>query len=103
MLKEGEALAEKAGEALMQAKDFLISLFQKITYLAIIPIYMFYFLGTRRDLLDDVEAAARRAIERGMSAEQAGEEYRLPSGMEDWVLFNPGYFGRAIGAWMGVL
>lgn len=55
MLKEGEALAEKAGEALMKAKAFLISLFQKITYLAIIPIYMFYFLGTRRDLLDDVE------------------------------------------------
>jgi len=55
MLKEGEALAEKAGEALMKAKAFMISLFQKITYLAIIPIYMFYFLGTRRDLLDDVE------------------------------------------------
>lgn len=60
-------------------------------------------VGAYIDLLDDVEAAARRAIERGMSAEQAGEEYRLPSGMEDWVLFNPGYFGRAIGAWMGVL
>lgn len=51
-------------------------------------------------LLDDVEAAARRAIERGMSADEAGQEYRLPSGLEEWTLFNPGYFGRAIGAWM---
>lgn len=52
------------------------------------------------DLLDDVEAAARRAMDRGMSAEQAGEEYRLPAGMTGWHLFNPGYFARAIGAWM---
>ena len=48
----------------------------------------------------DVEAAARTAIERGMTAEEAGSEYRLPTGLEEWTLFNPGYFGRAIGAWM---
>jgi glyoxylase-like metal-dependent hydrolase (beta-lactamase superfamily II) len=54
-------------------------------------------------LLDDVEAAARRAIERGLSAEEAGAEYRLPAGLESWTLFNPGYFGRAIGAWMSEL
>lgn len=52
------------------------------------------------ELLDHVEDAARRALERGMTAEAAGEEYRLPAGLEEWVLFNPGYFGRAIGAWM---
>ena len=52
------------------------------------------------ELLDDVESAARRAIERGLSAEDAGGEYRLPSGLEEWTLFNPGYFSRAIGAWM---
>ena len=54
-------------------------------------------------LLDHVEAAARTAVERGQSAEEAGEEYRLPSGLEEWTLFNPGYFGRAIGAWMAEL
>ena len=53
--KQGGALAEKAGEALRKAKTFLFAFFQKITFLAIIPIYMFYFLGTRRDLLDDME------------------------------------------------
>lgn len=52
------------------------------------------------DLLDDVEAAARRALERGMSAEEAGTAYRLPAGLEGWTLFNPGYFARAIGTWM---
>lgn len=51
-------------------------------------------------LLDDVEGAARRALERGMTAQEAGEAYRLPAGLEEWTLFNPGYFERAIGAWM---
>lgn len=51
-------------------------------------------------LLDDVEAAANRAMDRGMTAEQAGDEYRLPAGLEDWILFNPTYFTQAIGAWM---
>jgi glyoxylase-like metal-dependent hydrolase (beta-lactamase superfamily II) len=52
------------------------------------------------ELLDSVEAAARAAVERGISAEEAGTEYRLPAGMEDWTLFSPNYFARAIGAWM---
>jgi glyoxylase-like metal-dependent hydrolase (beta-lactamase superfamily II) len=51
-------------------------------------------------LLDDVEGAARRAAERGITAAQAGAEYRLPAGMQEWHLFNPAYFERAIGAWM---
>lgn len=55
------------------------------------------------DLLDDVEEAARRALDRGMTAERAGGEYRLPPGMREWVLFNPAYFSRAIGAWMDEL
>lgn len=54
-------------------------------------------------VLDSVEAAARAAIERGMSADEAGAEYSLPSGFEDWTLFSPNYFSRAIGAWMGEL
>ena len=52
------------------------------------------------DLLDDIEAAARRAIDRGISSEQAGEEYRLPAGVTDWYAFQPSYFATAIGAWM---
>lgn len=51
-------------------------------------------------LLDSVEEAARRAIERGMSAEEAGAAYTLPSGLGEWTLFSPNYFARAIGAWM---
>ena len=52
------------------------------------------------DLLDHVEAAADRAIEGGMSAEEAGDKYWLPPGLEKWHLFGPDYFARAIGAWM---
>jgi glyoxylase-like metal-dependent hydrolase (beta-lactamase superfamily II) len=51
-------------------------------------------------LLDSVEEAARTAVERGMSADEAGAAYRLPAGMEDWTLFSPNYFTRAIGSWM---
>jgi glyoxylase-like metal-dependent hydrolase (beta-lactamase superfamily II) len=51
-------------------------------------------------LLDDVERAAREALARGMTAEEAGSTYRLPAGLEDWTLFSPGYFARAIGKWM---
>ena len=52
------------------------------------------------DLLDDVERAARDAVARGASAEEAGAAYSIPAGLGEWTLFNPGYFGRAIGAWM---
>jgi hypothetical protein len=51
-------------------------------------------------VLDSVEAAARAAIERGMTADEAGAEYSLPQGFEQWTLFSPNYFSRAIGAWM---
>jgi glyoxylase-like metal-dependent hydrolase (beta-lactamase superfamily II) len=51
-------------------------------------------------LLDDVEAAARRAMEGGTSAEDAGAAYRIPASLGEWTLFNPAYFSRAIGAWM---
>jgi len=52
------------------------------------------------DLLDDIEAAARLAMEDGRTAEEAGAAYRLPSGLADWTLFNRAYFEVAIGAWM---
>lgn len=51
-------------------------------------------------LLGDVEDAARRAMEKGMTAEEAGAAYKIPDGLGEWILFNPAYFGRAIGAWM---
>jgi glyoxylase-like metal-dependent hydrolase (beta-lactamase superfamily II) len=51
-------------------------------------------------LLDSVESAARGALERGMSAEEAGSDYALPPGLEEWTLFSQSYFARAIGAWM---
>ena len=50
-------------------------------------------------LLDSVEEAARRALERGITAEAAGAEYRIPAELGEWTLFNPRYFERAIGAW----
>lgn len=55
------------------------------------------------DLLLDVEAAARRALQEGLTAEEAGRAYRLPEPMASWTLFNSGYFARAIGAWMDEL
>lgn len=55
------------------------------------------------ELLLDVEAAARRAIQEGMTAEEAGKVYRLPEGMRSWTPFGDTYFARAIGAWMNEL
>jgi len=55
------------------------------------------------ELLDHVEAAARDAMQRGMTAEEAGAAYRMPDSTTDWVLFNEGYFARALGAWMSEL
>jgi glyoxylase-like metal-dependent hydrolase (beta-lactamase superfamily II) len=52
------------------------------------------------DLLDDVEAAARRAVERGMSFEEAGAAYSVPAELGEWTLFNQGYFAKAIERWM---
>jgi glyoxylase-like metal-dependent hydrolase (beta-lactamase superfamily II) len=55
------------------------------------------------ELLDDVEAAARAAVEGGVSAEAAGSAYTIPASLGEWTLFNPRYFERAIGAWMAEL
>jgi glyoxylase-like metal-dependent hydrolase (beta-lactamase superfamily II) len=51
-------------------------------------------------VLDDIEAAARSAFERGASAEEAGAGYEIPVELGEWTLFNPRYFERAIGAWL---
>jgi glyoxylase-like metal-dependent hydrolase (beta-lactamase superfamily II) len=57
-------------------------------------------LGRYLSLLDAVEGAARSAMSRGLSAEAAAQEFRMPAGMEGWTLFNTRYFERAIGAWL---
>ncbi len=54
-------------------------------------------------LLDHVEAAARDAVQRGLTAADAAKEFHMPTGMANWVLFNPDYFERALGAWMAEL
>ena len=51
------------------------------------------------DLIDLVEAAARRGIEEGKSAAQAAAEFRLPQALQDWHLFRDNYFEVAIGSW----
>lgn len=52
---KGDQIAEKSAEVLKSAWSGLLGLFAKITYLAIIPIYLFYFLGSNRNLIDDLE------------------------------------------------
>jgi glyoxylase-like metal-dependent hydrolase (beta-lactamase superfamily II) len=51
-------------------------------------------------LLDDVEAAARRAHERGDDAAAAASAYSVPEALGEWMLFSPRYFETAIGAWL---
>ena len=52
-----------------------------------------------RNLLDEIEATARRAIVEGRTAKEAATGYTLPASLGDWTLFNPGYFETAFGAW----
>jgi glyoxylase-like metal-dependent hydrolase (beta-lactamase superfamily II) len=51
------------------------------------------------DLIDVVEVAARRSIDKGISATQAAAEFRLPQPLGDWHLFRDNYFEVAIGSW----
>lgn len=51
-------------------------------------------------VLDDVEAAARTAFERGWTAKEAGSRYEIPAALGEWILFNPQYYERAIGTWL---
>ncbi len=56
-------------------------------------------LETYLALLDDVEAAARRAIEAGTPAAVAAGDYRPRGEPGDWVLFSPRYYEVAFQAW----
>lgn len=51
-------------------------------------------------LLDNVEAAARRAHEAGHDAATAAASYRIPESLGEWLMFSPRYFETAIGAWL---
>ncbi len=51
------------------------------------------------ELLDLVEAAARRAHERGASLDEAADAFRLPPSLGDWTRFSERYYRVALGAW----
>jgi glyoxylase-like metal-dependent hydrolase (beta-lactamase superfamily II) len=50
-------------------------------------------------VIDHVEEAARRAADAGIPAAEAAREFTLPESVGEWILFNPAYFERALGAW----
>lgn len=51
------------------------------------------------DLLDHVEAAARRAIEAGTPLDRAAAEYTVPDGLGEWSMFSDRYPELAFRAW----
>jgi cyclase len=50
-------------------------------------------------LIDAIEAGARDAHTRGLSAEEAAAAFTLPASIGEWTLFSPTYFERAFTAW----
>jgi len=50
-------------------------------------------------MLEEVERAARDAKARGLSADEAGAQYKLPASLGEWVLFNPRFMPTAFAAW----
>lgn len=56
-------------------------------------------LDTYIDLLDHVEAAARRAIEHGTPLDAAGADYEVPASLGAWHMFSPRYPEMAFRAW----
>ena len=52
MEKQGGELAEKSAAVIKSAWSGLLGFFAQMTYLAVIPIYLFYFLGSNRNLID---------------------------------------------------
>ncbi len=51
------------------------------------------------DLLDHVEAAARRAIADGRPLTEAAAEYVVPAALGNWHMFSPRYPAVAFSAW----
>jgi glyoxylase-like metal-dependent hydrolase (beta-lactamase superfamily II) len=50
-------------------------------------------------LLDDVEAAARKAIEKGTPASEAWKEYNVPESLGEWTKFRPDVYSFGFEAW----
>ncbi len=50
-------------------------------------------------LLADVEAAARRAVEKGVPASEAWQEYQTPAALGEWMKFRPDIYRFAFEAW----
>ena len=55
MEKQGGEIAEKSAAVIKSAWTGLLGFFAQMTYLAVIPIYLFYFLSSNRNLIDDLE------------------------------------------------
>ena len=51
------------------------------------------------EVLDLVEAAARRAHARGVPAVEAAREFTLPATLGPWYMFSPRFYEVALGAW----
>lgn len=56
-------------------------------------------MATYLALLDDVEAAARRAHAAGTPVEVAARAYRPPAALGEWTLFGDRYYEVALRAW----
>ncbi len=56
-------------------------------------------LGNYVGLLDDVEAAARRAFEAGTPSQVAAEAYHPSEAVGEWITFSDAFFPRAFAAW----
>ena len=50
-------------------------------------------------MLDEVEAAARKAHAAGLTPADGAKAFSLPTSLGEWALFNPVFFERAFGAW----
>ena len=50
-------------------------------------------------MLGEVEQAARKAHQQGISAADAGAAFTLPASLGEWTLFNKIFFERAFAAW----
>lgn len=60
-------------------------------------------LGRYRDVLDELERAARAAHAAGADATTAANAYALPPSLGEWRLFGRVFYARAFAAWYRVL
>jgi hypothetical protein len=50
-------------------------------------------------VIDHVEATARRAFAAGIPAPEAARDFSLPASLGEWHMFSSRYFEIALGAW----